>query len=93
MPLLPVIKSNTIILKVVNPYDEEAPLTVNLDGKDIIAPMGEAIVLTSASAEDTNSLENPLKVVPVTTRIPNFSNHFHYILKPHSLTFLRLKVK
>jgi alpha-L-arabinofuranosidase len=57
-----------------------------------LAPEAEVTVLTSARPSDNNSLENPQKIVPVSTRMrlegPKFSHEF----PPYSFTLLKLQV-
>jgi alpha-L-arabinofuranosidase len=50
-------------------------------------------VLTSARGSDNNSLENPVAVVPSTTRAKIAGAKFDYEFPAQSLTVLRLKTQ
>lgn len=52
-----------------------------------------ATVLTSATPEDENTLEEPTKVAPVAQPIPNASAHFGHTFPAHSVTVLQIKVQ
>jgi len=50
-------------------------------------------VLAAASLTDNNSLEQPLKVQPVTSRLNAAGASFTHEFPPHSLKVLRLKAR
>ena len=62
---------------------------MKLAGAGKIDPTGKAIVL-SGSPMDTNSVQEPMKVVPREEIINNAGVAFHRTFGPHSLTILRL---
>jgi len=80
-----------IILKVVNLSEVSQDTRIVLEGADKIASQGKAIVLTSNSPEDENSLDQPDKVAPVTLPAKGLGPTFRYVFPCHSLTILRLK--
>ncbi len=82
-------KGGAIILKAVNASSAPEEVAIDLDGTQWIAG-GEAVVLTSGSPTDENSLDNPNRVVPVRHSIPTVGTHFKWTLGPNSLTILRL---
>ena len=61
--------SGDVILKVVNFTEQPQTAKIQLDGVAGVLPEGSETVLTSASVDDGNSIEQPLKVVPVTQSI------------------------
>ena len=58
-------KSGTIILKVVNHNDTPQSVKIEIDGVTSAAASGKAIVMKAASPDDTNTLGEPMKIVPV----------------------------
>lgn len=84
-------KTREIILKVVNVSGEAQQTTIELQGARRLSPTGKMVVLTSASPEDENSLENPTRVAPVESRLDGVSARFGVTLPAHSVTVLVLK--
>jgi alpha-L-arabinofuranosidase len=83
-------RNGTIYLKVVNAVDEVQPVSVKIDGGRAVDSTGEAIVLTSASPQDTNTLDNPTKIVPRTAVAYDLGQSFVYRFQPNSVTVLRI---
>jgi alpha-L-arabinofuranosidase len=82
-------RSGTIYLKVVNLAGEVQPLKVTINSGDV-ASAGRAIVLTSRSPQDTNTLTAPRNIVPVTTRAGDLGRNFDYRFQPYSVTVLQI---
>jgi len=85
-------KTGDVIVKVVNtsagPVQTDLALSgVNVSGK------GAATVLTSESAADENSLDNPTRVSPKTEAVNFSGNTLTRAFSGNSLTVLRLKTK
>ena len=78
-----------VILKVVNVSSQPQPVQVELAGLDGRVASADATVLTSASPDDENSLDEPTKVAPATRSIPAGAS-FQHAFPPHSATVLRL---
>ncbi len=83
---------NELIIKIVNPFPYSASINININDSIKISNSGKEIILTSKNPDDTNSFDNPELVYPRTSPINGLSNHFKYLLKPNSLTFLILKM-
>ena len=54
---------------------------------------GTAIVLTSSSPQDTNTFDEPRKVVPITAKANQVNRSFEYTFVPYSITVLEIKTK
>ena len=80
-----------VILKMVNVSNQSQPAQVELAGLEGAVTSGDATVLTSASPDDENSLDEPTKVAPATRSIPAGAR-FQHNFPPHSATVLRLRV-
>lgn len=86
-------KSGTIYLKLVNTLGAPQPVKVQISGAKSIARKGTATVLLAASAEDTNSIKEPTKIVPMTENVRGLGKEFTRVLPPYSITILELKTK
>jgi alpha-L-arabinofuranosidase len=80
-------------MKVVNA--SEAPLETKLDltGAKNLTGRGTAIVLTSASGKDENSLAEPTKVSPKSEPVSFTGTTFTRSFPGNSFTVFRLKTK
>jgi alpha-N-arabinofuranosidase len=66
---------------------------VQVKGVAAVAPEGVAIVLSASSPTDTNSIAEPTKIVPVTTRVTGLGTSFTRTLVPNSVTVLQLQTR
>ena len=82
-----------IYLKVVNAIGTAQAVQVDLAGAGKVASEGKAIVLASANKEDTNTIAEPTKVVPVTSKASGLGKQFSYSFAPYSVTVLVLSTK
>jgi alpha-L-arabinofuranosidase len=80
------------ILKVVNVSRENQETAIKLTGA-AVAGSGTAIVLASEKPEDENSLDQPLKVAPVTRTVTCSGSDLRYSFPPNSVTVLRLPLR
>jgi alpha-N-arabinofuranosidase len=81
-----------IILKLVNPQPTAESLNIEIKGVASLNSKAEAITLTG-NPEDTNSITEPRKVVPVTTTVRHLKPDFTYTLPPNSIVVLKLKAR
>ena len=80
-----------IILKVVNTGATAVKSKIILNGAASLTGTGNAIVLTSSSPLDENSLEQPTKVSPKTVEIKFLGTSISRAFPANSLTIIRLK--
>ncbi len=83
-------KTGDVILKVVNAGTEAADTTINLRGAKEVQASGKAIVLTSDSPRDQNTIADPTKVTPKEEPITDAAATFHRTFPANSVTVLRL---
>ena len=83
-------KTGELFLKLVNPQPKPEVLRLDLKGVNSLGAKASAITLAGAP-EDTNSIEHPRTVVPVTTMVTGIQPGFNYTLPPHSIVVLTLK--
>jgi alpha-N-arabinofuranosidase len=86
-------RSGTIYLKVVNRLGTPQPVKIDISGVTSVAASGSAIVLKADKPDDTNSIKEPKKVVPVTEKAKGLGNSFTRDFPPYSITILELKAK
>jgi len=86
-------KTGTVYLKIVNTAAVAQTVHIELDGAKSVKPQGISVVLTSGDAKDTNSITDPTKIVPVTTKINDLSNNFFRDIAPLSVNVLKIETK
>lgn len=83
-------KSGDIILKIVNASSESLQTQIDLKGAGKLSGNGQAIVLTSESPLDENTLEEPTKVSPKTETVKISGATIEHSFPGNSLTIIRL---
>jgi alpha-N-arabinofuranosidase len=83
-------RNGDIFIKLVNPGASSEPLHLKLNGVERLSGRGEAITL-SGSPEDTNSILEPRRVVPVNSALNDSKSDFVYNVPANSVVVLRLK--
>jgi alpha-N-arabinofuranosidase len=84
-------RTGLITVKVVNTSAAPLALRVDVAGVAAIDPDGTAIVLSSASPTDTNTLAAPAQIVPVAFPLTGLSRSFTHEFPAYSLTVLLLQ--
>ena len=82
-----------IYLKVVNSTGNNLPVRIRLDGVAKVSKKAAYLRLSSASPDDTNSIENPRQVVPVSGVTMGVSTDFVRSFEPYSITVLKIAAK
>ncbi|HEX2935405.1 MAG TPA: alpha-L-arabinofuranosidase C-terminal domain-containing protein [Bacteroidales bacterium] len=86
-------KSGDIILKVVNASSGAVKTQINLSGASNLNGTGKAIVLTSASPLDENTLDEPTKVSPKEEVVKISGTTLKRTFPGNSLTVIRLSTR
>jgi alpha-N-arabinofuranosidase len=86
-------QSGMICLKVVNSLGTPQPVKIEISGLSAVEADGEAVVLKANSPDDTNSIQEPAKIVPVTEKVDGLGTNFTRTFPPYSITILELKAK
>ena len=86
-------RNGIIYLKVVNELGTPQPVKIEISGVTSVEPEGTAIVLKADSPNDTNSIDEPTKIVPVTGTVEGLGADFTREFPPYSITILELKAK
>jgi len=82
-----------IYLKLVNHNATPQPVTIALSGVTSVAADGTEVVMKAASADDTNSINDPKHIVPVEEKVTGLGTKFTRDLPPLSITVLELETK
>ncbi|MFC1569545.1 alpha-L-arabinofuranosidase C-terminal domain-containing protein [bacterium] len=85
--------ANEIIVKVVNVNNSICEATIDLMDAVQVGQTAKAILLSSDSLDDENSLEMPRKIYPKESSVEINSIPFVYSFEPYSLTIIRVPVK
>jgi alpha-N-arabinofuranosidase len=80
-------------LKAVNASGKALKVRVEIVGVSSVQPDGRVIVLSSARPEDTNSLQDPEKIIPVESALTGAGANFEYIFPPYSISVLQLQTR
>jgi alpha-N-arabinofuranosidase len=86
-------QGGTIFLKVVNRLGTPQPFHIQISGVGSIAAQGSATVLKADKPDDTNSIQEPAKIVPVTENVGGLGTDFTREFPPYSITILELRAK
>jgi len=83
-------KTGAIYLKVVNTTGAPQPVTLDIKGMVKLSGEGTIVVLKSDKPDDTNTIDNPEKVVPVTSKINGISKTFTRTFDPYSVNIVQI---
>jgi alpha-N-arabinofuranosidase len=98
-PLIPTVfysatkdaKTGVIYFKMVNTIGKQQPVEINLKGIGKVSPDATLIVIKGDKPEDTNTITDPEKIIPVTSKINGVATVFTRILDPYSVSILQLQ--
>jgi alpha-N-arabinofuranosidase len=85
--------SGTIFIKLVNVTSTPQTVQINLDGVKKIAPSGLSVVLKSANLDDSNSITDPVNIVPVSQNIDGLGQVFTQTLPAFSVNVLKIQTQ
>ncbi|HWJ92320.1 MAG TPA: alpha-L-arabinofuranosidase C-terminal domain-containing protein, partial [Flavisolibacter sp.] len=83
--------SGRIFLKLVNTTGKKQPIQINLRGAVKVMPDATLIVVKGQKPDDTNTINEPEKIVPVTSKIKGMALQFTRTLDPYSVSILQLQ--
>ena len=78
--------SGTMYVKVVNHAAAAQPVHFAISGLSSIVPAGKTITLSAASMQDTNTITEPNKLVPVTANVTGLGADFTRVVPAYSIT-------
>ncbi len=83
--------TGAVYLKMVNTTAKKQAVKISLDGIGKVSPEATLVVVKSSKPDDTNSISDPVKIVPVISTIKGISKSFTRSLDPYSVSFLQLQ--
>jgi alpha-N-arabinofuranosidase len=86
-------KAGTIYVKIVNRAGTPQPVRLAISGVAAVEAKGQLVTLSASSPNDTNSITEPTKIVPVTTSVDGLSTDFTRPFPPYSVSVLVMKGK
>jgi alpha-N-arabinofuranosidase len=86
-------QTGSVYLKIVNTTGNAQPITIDLEGVRNVAGEGKLVVLKSNRPEDTNTIDEPEKIVPVTSVIPVTGTTFSQVIDPCSISIITLQAR
>jgi alpha-N-arabinofuranosidase len=82
--------TGTIYLKIVNTTSQKQSVRINLDGVINVSPNAILVVVKGNKPDDTNTISDPVKIVPATSAIKGIKSSFLRTLDPFSVSILDL---
>jgi len=86
-------KTGTIYVKAVNRSSAPLTLQIDLNGVTTVSPDGDLTVLTSDDPQAVNSIAEPTKVIPVTSKVQGLGSHFTRIFAADSINVLKIEAQ
>lgn len=86
-------KTGMVYLKIVNTQDKAQAINIKLQGASKVINAGQQIVLKANDPLETNTIDDPKKIVPVTSPLKKVNKNFTYDAAPYSITVLQLETK
>ncbi len=82
-----------LYLKLVNASSTPQPLTVSLDGVSTVDKAGKESSLSATNTQETNTLDDPQRIVPVEHDLKDLGTSFTHTLPPYSIQVLQIHAK
>ncbi len=83
--------TGTIYLKVVNTIAKKQKIKIAIDGDAKISPEATVVEIKGAKPDDTNTINDRQKIVPVTTIVKGVKNRFSQSFLPYSITIMQIQ--
>jgi len=81
---------NVLYLKAVNASSLPQPIDITLAGASEVQNDGKLIRLSAKTPNETNSISEPAKIVPVESTVNNIGSSFRHVLPPFSIEVLEI---
>ena len=85
-------KTGAVYLKLVNTTGKKQPVNLNLTGIKKVSPDAILFVIKGDKTQDTNSITDPEKIIPVKSAIKGIASGFTQTLEPYSVNIIQLQV-
>lgn len=85
-------KTGKLFLKVVNATGKPQQVDIDLNGAGKVSPEGTLVVIKGDKPEDTNTISDPVKIVPVTSKVNGISKKFTRTFDAYSVSVLQINI-
>lgn len=82
-----------VYLKLVNADSKAQAVDIKLDGASQVDKNAAEISLSAKNTQETNSISDPRRIVPIDTMLDNAGTDFHHTVPPYSIQVLELRAK
>ena len=82
-------KERRIYLKIVNAASDPQTLAIKFPGASL-ANRGKLVMLKAKSTQATNTIAQPMNIVPIESALANVGTALHYTAPPYSIQVLDL---
>jgi alpha-N-arabinofuranosidase len=82
-----------LFLNVVNVQGTPRTIHIHVKGGGKVSPTGWSVVLKAGDPQETNSITDPTRIVPVKTAMKRMGNSFSHIFPACSITVLEMKTR
>ncbi|WP_255486653.1 alpha-L-arabinofuranosidase C-terminal domain-containing protein [Mucilaginibacter sp. SP1R1] len=86
-------KTGLLFVKIVNASGKAQSVTIDLQGAAKVKSDGTLIVLKSDKPDDTNTINEPKKIVPLNKNVKNIRKTFTTVFDAYSVNVLQLQVQ
>jgi alpha-N-arabinofuranosidase len=83
-------KTGKIFLKVVNATGKPQQVDIELNGAVKLSSEGTLVVIKGDKPEDTNTIDDPEKIIPITSSVKGLSKKFTRTFDPYSVSVLQI---
>jgi alpha-N-arabinofuranosidase len=84
-------KTGAVYLKIINTSKNKQAITINLDGIKRVAPSATVFVIKGDKPEDTNTITDPEKIIPIKSEITGIDRSFNYSMDAYSVNIIQLQ--
>jgi alpha-L-arabinofuranosidase len=81
-----------LYLKLVNASSDPQPVDINLEGAKL-ASMAKLVSLSATNPRETNSIDDPGRIVPVESTLKGVTSRFHHTLPAYSIEVIQFDVQ
>ncbi len=82
-----------VYLKIVNTMSTPQNVIIEIEGVKKVASDATMVVLKADKPEDTNTIAEPMKIIPATSKIKGVGKKFNRSFPAYSITVLQIDVK
>lgn len=85
--------NGAVYLKIVNTLGTPQNINIELEGLSKVASTATLVVLKADKPDDTNTITEPMKIIPVTLQIKGVGKKFTRSFPAYSITVLKMEMK